>query len=401
MKHKICKIAFALNIIGFISAVIINIADFDLGVFENNSIALVALLAFLFLTLLLPPFLFGVSYLLGLAKAEDYMIISSVASLLVSLVFSAGKNRSNFFFLFLYLGSYAFFAIIKHRKRITKKHVVRVLLALLAVGVIQVALKIENIIRDVKISEYDEQGNLICSQSGGLKTLYEYQNGRLVKENRTWELDYPVTIFEYDENGNKIIEKEVSKNGESEKTGSFWKYNEKNQLTQFWDDWSKRSTYYFYDEKGQKIKEVRDTKETLFEYDQNGNLIKQTNPDGKVLYSEYDENGKLIRETDYRDKIWHFEYNENGTLSKRFCDTEIYEVEYFEDEVEKERHSIRKILVDGEFQTDFEFAFDRDGNRILKKYSRHFYRYFYPTFCTHWKNGGVKTKRVYEIEIGW
>ena len=181
-----------------------------------------------------------------------------------------------------------------------------------------------------------------------------------------------------------------------------FKYDEKNQLVMSWNDWSKTYKYYFYDEKGQKIKEVSDDKETFFEYDQNGNVIKQTEPDGMVFRSEYDENGKLIRKTDYEGKVWHFEYNENGTLAKRFCDTEIYEVEYFEDEPEKKRREIRKVLGDdGVLQTDFEFVFDRNGNRIKFKDCNGTKRYFYPTFCTHWNDGSIKTKRVYKVRISW
>ena len=400
MKNKIAKIALALNIIALIFVVILNLTGVDIKHIGSNKFSLAAFLALAGFALL-PPLVYGVLYLLGAAAAGDCMIISCVASLLTSIVISACKNRSNFILLFLNLFVYAFFALIKHRRKITKKHVARVLLAALAVGAIHIALKIENIIRDAKITKYDEQGNLISSQSGGLKTLYEYQNGKLVKEIQTWVYDFPLTVFEYDKNGNKILEKKVSKDGKSEKTGAIFKYNEKNQLVMSWNDWSKVYKYYFYDEKGREIKRVNDRKETLFEYDENGNLIKETNPDGKVFYSEYDENGKLIQKTDYEGKVWHFEYNENGTLAKRFCDTEIYEVEYFEDEVEKKRHSIRKILVDGEFQTDFERGFDRDGNVILDKDSHHFYRRFYPTFCTHWKDGSIKTKRVYEIKIGW
>ena len=401
MKNKIAKTAFILNIIGLIFVVIINLTGFDISHIENNKIAFAAFLALAGFALL-PPLVYGVLYLLGVAASADYMFISSVANLLTCIVISIAKSRSNFILLFFYLGVYAVFALIKHRAKITKKHVARVLLALLAVGAVHVALKIENIIRDVKITKYDVQGNLISSQSSGLKTLYEYQNGRLFKEIRTWEKDYPITVFEYDENGNKIFEKRVSENGESEKTGAMFKYNEKNQLVMSWNDWSKTYKYYFYDEKGREIKRVNDTKETLFEYDENGNLIKETNPDGMIFRSEYDENGKLIRKTDYDGKVWHFEYNENGTLSKRFCDTEIYEVEYFEDEPEKKRREIRKVLGDdGVLQTDFEFAFDRDGNRIKFKDCNGTERYFYPTFCTKRKDGSVKTKRVYKVRIGW
>jgi len=401
MKNKIAKTAFILNIIGLIFVVIINLTGFDISHIENNKIAFAAFLALAGFALL-PPLVYGVLYLLGVAASADYMFISSVANLLTCIVISIAKSRSNFILLFLYFGVYAVFVLIKHRAKITKKHVIRVLLALLAVGAVHVALKIENIIRDVKITKYDEQGNKISFQNAGLKTLYEYQNGRLFKEIRTWEKDYPITVFEYDENGNKIFEKRVSENGDSEKTGAMFKYNEKNQLVMSWNDWSKVYKYYFYDEKGRKIKRVNDTKETLFEYNENGNLVKETNPDGKVFYSEYDENGKLIQKTDYDGKVWHFEYNENGTLSKRFCGTETYEVEYFEDEPEKKRREIRKVLGDdGVLQTDFEFAFDRDGNRIKFKDCNGTERYFYPTFCTHWKNGSIKTKRVYKIKIGW
>lgn len=399
MKNKIAKIALALNIIALFFVVILNLTDFDINHIESNKIALAAFLALAGFALF-PPLVYGVLYLLGAAAAGDCMIISCVASLLTSIVISACKNRSNFILLFLNFFVYAVFAIIKHRRKITKKHVARVLLAALAVGAIHIALKIENIIRDVKITKYDEQCNKISFQIAGLKTLYEYQNGKLVKEIQTWVYDFPVTVFEYDENGNKILEKKVSKDGKSEKTGAIFKYNEKNQLVMTWNDWSEVYNYYFYDEKGQKIKEVCDGKETLFEYDDNGKLIKQTEPDGNIYYFEYDEDGKLIKRTEYG-KVWHYEYNENGTLAKRFCDTEFYEVEYFEDEPEKKRRSILKKMVDGELKADFELKFDREDNIILCKDERRVTRYFYPTLCTHWKDGSIKTKRVYEIRIGW
>ena len=171
MKNKIAKIAFALNIIALFFVVILNLTDVDIKHIGSNKIALAAFLALAGFALL-PPLVYGVLYLLGAAAAGDCMIISCVASLLTSIVISACKNRSNFILLFLNLFVYAFFALIKHRRKITKNHVARVLLAALAVGAIHIALKIENIIRDAKITKYDEQGNLISSQSGGLKTLY-------------------------------------------------------------------------------------------------------------------------------------------------------------------------------------------------------------------------------------
>ena len=192
MKNKIAKITFVLNIIGFVMLLSIGFLQVKYGLFENKiavSIAVVALI----LTVIAPPFVLGVAYLLDLSAAGDFMLMSCIACFFAGLLCSGGKHLELFM---LYLGVCAVFVLIKHRAKITKKHVIRVLLALLAVGAVNVALKIENIIRDVKITKYDEQGNKISFQNAGLKTLYEYQNGRLFKEIRTWVKDCPITVFE-------------------------------------------------------------------------------------------------------------------------------------------------------------------------------------------------------------
>ncbi|MBQ2547363.1 MAG: hypothetical protein II558_00535, partial [Treponema sp.] len=93
-----------------------------------------------------------------------------------------------------------------------------------------------------------------------------------------------------------------------------------------------------------------------------------------------------------------YEYYENGSLKKRWTDEFSVEYEYFKDQPEKIRR-IKNNVFAGEyaFLGKWEETFDKNGNLILEKHGKRCSRYFY--FFTHWKNGNVKTKRVFTVHF--
>ncbi|MBQ3981402.1 MAG: hypothetical protein II631_05075 [Treponema sp.] len=171
------------------------------------------------------------------------------------------------------------------------------------------------------------------------------------------------------------------------------------------------SSVYKYDEQGNLLGNKYDSYDssvkvhkkkfkdgTSKKYDDKGNIVSETDTDGKCTKYEYDEKGKLVKETDSDGKTRMYEYYENGSLKKRWTDEFSEEYEYFKDQPEKIRR-IKSNVFAGEyaFLGKWEETFDKNGNLILEKHGKRCTRYFY--FFTHWKNGNVKTKRVFTVHF--
>ena len=171
------------------------------------------------------------------------------------------------------------------------------------------------------------------------------------------------------------------------------------------------SSVYKYDEQGNLLGNKYDSYDssvkvhkkkfkdgTSKKYDDKGNIVSETDTDGKCTKYEYDEKGKLVKETDSDGKTRMYEYYENGSLKKRWTDEFSEEYEYFKDQPEKIRR-IKSNVFAGEyaFLGKWEETFDKNGNLILEKHGKRCSRYFY--FFTHWKNGNVKTKRVFTVHF--
>ena len=171
------------------------------------------------------------------------------------------------------------------------------------------------------------------------------------------------------------------------------------------------SSVYKYDEQGKLLgseydrynssgkiykKEFKDG--TSKKYDDKGNIVSETDTDGKCTKYEYDEKGKLVKETDSDGKVKMYEYYENGMIKKTWSDEFTREYEYFKDQPEKIRR-IKNNVFAGEyaFLGKWEEKFDRKGNLVYEKNDWSYTRYFY--FCTHWKNGNIKTKRVFKVRF--
>lgn len=397
MKNKIAKIAVVANIAGLIALSVICIIGKVVGL--ESKAAVYVLISLFAAGVFLPPPVIAVSYMLGAENANDYMIMSAVASLVFNIILAIANSFTGWnaiSFPLAYTVFYLLFVIFKNRKKIKLKTWINIACALFAVLLIFVADKAIKVIKDSDVYEYDEQGNLISHGDAS----YEYVDGKLVKQ-KSAEV---TTFYEYDKNGNKILEKEVSNTLASERISSTWKYDEKNQLIEEYHSWQKGTAYYSYNDDGQKVKKIEaDGKEITYAYDESGKLIAETDSDGKTATYEYNEAGKLVKEVNLVGTIRTYEYNENGTLRKRyhFYDSDAdtwyycYEYYYFEDEPDKKQ----RVILTSSDGWGYEKSYDRDGEEIMYKTKGS--TTYYIRRCTHWKNGNIKLKRVYEIRLGW
>ena len=72
--------------------------------------------------------------------------------------------------------------------------------------------------------------------------------------------------------------------------------------------WLKTRTF---DQNGNIIRQVDpDGSERTYEYDQNGNKTRQVDSDGNRWSWEYDQKGNLIRQVNFDSREWHWEYDQ-------------------------------------------------------------------------------------------
>ena len=70
-----------------------------------------------------------------------------------------------------------------------------------------------------------------------------------------------------------------------------------------------------YDEKGNKISQTDPNgRKYTFEYDEKGNKISETYPNGRKYTFEYDEKGNMISETCPYGRKYTYEYDEKGNM---------------------------------------------------------------------------------------
>lgn len=157
---------------------------------------------------------------------------------------------------------------------------------------------------------------------------YVFENGRLASQlNVLNELDG--NVYQYDNNGNVILDKEYFQNILIKETGS--KYDTKNRIIE-------KTEYLYgafssYDEQTQKDKDTYLYERNTFQYDKNSNLITLTEQNFRNNYTEeklykYDLSNNKIEEGQcftaagkdtctYR-ALYGFEYNNKNQLIKEF-----------------------------------------------------------------------------------
>ena len=180
--------------------------------------------------------------------------------------------------------------------------------------------------------EYNERLNALKKKilPNGTSTEFIYNAARrisnVIHKNKEGELieEYG---YEYDSNGNR---EKIEKITSSEQSNSSYVYDKLNRV--------------------KKVKYSNDFFE-LYTYDELGNRISKTTPNGIVKY-EYDEENHLIKAGDTS-----FHYDNAGNLNKKISSKKTVEYKYDAD-------NLLIFYSDGSNQIEFEY--DSDGNRTAK-----------------------------------
>jgi YD repeat-containing protein len=98
------------------------------------------------------------------------------------------------------------------------------------------------------------------------------------------------------------------------------------------------------------------------EYDNNRNIIKTIYPTGSVYRYEYDTNGNCIKELyPNGEEICHYEYDTNGNrIKETYPNGDVYRHEY-----DSNNNLIKKILPNGDVR---QYEYDSKGNMIKEVY---------------------------------
>ena len=180
--------------------------------------------------------------------------------------------------------------------------------------------------------EYDERLNALKKKilPNGTSTKFIYNAARrisnVIHKNKEGELieEYK---YEYDSNGNR---EKIEKITSNEQSNSSYVYDKLNRV--------------------KKVKYSNDFFE-LYSYDELGNRISKTTPNGTVKY-EYDEENYLIKAGDTS-----FRYDNAGNLYKKISSKKTVEYKYDAD-------NLLISYVDNSNRIEFEY--DSDGNRTAK-----------------------------------
>ena len=134
------------------------------------------------------------------------------------------------------------------------------------------------------------------------KTI-SYENGKLKKE--TLDNGSSVT-YTYQSNDNKILQTDTSGN-EAEVT-----FNECGLPSRTQEN--SDIVFYTYDAVGRVVSKTVDTQETLYAYDDSGNLLSETTEDIEVRSYLYDSENRVIREKNEEDQYTYYLYDNKGNI---------------------------------------------------------------------------------------
>lgn len=247
---------------------------------------------------------------------------------------------------------------------------------------------------------------------------YEYSNtGNMLLEKVPVQVDkdgsvlYHIEKYEYDSNSNVICKKVLANANEedSKYTKTQYEYDSNNNLIKVEDyDISGKIqsiAQYYYDENNNKVRQYSGLTDPLtinglddvvagkdedysvikYEYDSNGNLIKETDSNNNSLAYSYDSYGNVCKKTDkngnrfeytYRDGIYLAEEKVFYPLNNGKTPDVVkkYEQEVLEDgnygmlyKISEGDSSVTKTYtVDGEVESET----DQNGNKVAYKYDK-------------------------------
>ena len=230
--------------------------------------------------------------------------------------------------------------------------------------------------------EYDSNGNIIMYEDGYSKYYWEYYEDGTVSKHRSERNDYYVkdeidySEYIYDRSG--VISESID--SRMQEVQSFLDGEEKNYYVRSvtkmsYDDYGNQTSQYTtddgnvkidikytntYDSEGRLISKVKtendflhntETTITTFEYDNNGNLVKEISGDTTTTY-KYNSNNKLVTElfkinSKWQDDEYRYEYEYDSYGNAVKC-TKYYNGEYDSSEAVTEfiRVDIPKYIVD-------------------------------------------------------
>ena len=197
---------------------------------------------------------------------------------------------------------------------------------------------------EYELFEYDEKGNLIYyEESGDDFEISEYdENGLLIsRTDKTGFSMYPERddfYYEYNSEGKLSCVKRVRTFSNREGESVSYTYYDLNGYEIFTIKPNGKIVFKYFDDNGNLIKDEEGTtykyneknqmiysctnygRETIFSYDENGNLIEERyNPNNPryefVITYEYNEFGQKIYENQYTYEAW-YTYNSKGLLEK-------------------------------------------------------------------------------------
>uniref|UniRef100_UPI00168BD121 hypothetical protein n=1 Tax=Treponema zioleckii TaxID=331680 RepID=UPI00168BD121 len=114
-----------------------------------------------------------------------------------------------------------------------------------------------------------------------------------------------------------------------------------------------------------------------YEYDQNGNKVYEESSDGGISRSEFDDKGRIVKET----------YTNASYDGIRVCYWEYYDDGAIKWINSSDKH--KGWIIKGKYDELLEYGFDDLVTKYVKR-----------TSCTHWKNGQLKTKKIYTLWQG-
>jgi RHS repeat-associated protein len=123
-----------------------------------------------------------------------------------------------------------------------------------------------------------------------------------------------------------------------------------------------------YDKRGRVTKYTDTRSNTLkYAYDEIGNLVTLTYPDGKKVHYEYDAASQLVKVTDWANRITEYAYDKNGRLISTLRPNNGTQMTRVYNDAGQLKQQKDIVVATEEVISQFDFSYDAAGNIIKEK----------------------------------